>query len=182
MNKTQLYLIPISILLSCTPTKQATTDITTTKNLQTEIDSLKTVITENMSETKNQITTFLTFQNQDAEEAMNMYVELFDNSEVIEVQRYGKDIPAPEGSIMFARFILNGKEVRCSDSPIKHEWDFSPGVSMFVECTSVAEQERLFEKLSANGKIMMPLNNYGFSQKFGWVEDKFGISWQLNLQ
>jgi len=83
---------------------------------------------------------------------------------------------------MLARFKLNGKEVLCSDSYIKHEWTFTPGVSMFVECRTVSELERLFEKLSEGGQVMMPLDNYGFSQKFGFVEDGFGISWQLNLQ
>ncbi|MEO1258694.1 MAG: VOC family protein [Bacteroidota bacterium] len=134
-----------------------------------------------MTDTKKQITTFLTFQENNAEEAMNFYIELFENSEVIDIQRYGKDGPAKEGSVFLARFQLNGKEFLCSDSYITHEWTFTPAVSMFVDCHSVSELERLFEKLSENGAVMMPLDNYGFSQKFGFVEDRFGISWQLNL-
>ncbi|MEO1435041.1 MAG: VOC family protein [Bacteroidota bacterium] len=127
------------------------------------------------------MSTFLTFQENNAEEAMNFYVELFDNSKILEVQRYEAGGPAPEGSILFARFSLNGKEVRCSDSYIKHEWDFTPGVSLFVDCTSKEELEKLFTSLSEGGQVMMPLDNYGFSQRFGFVEDRFGISWQLNL-
>lgn len=130
----------------------------------------------------NQITTFLTFQENNAEEAMNYYIGLFDNSQIVEIQRHGSDGPAKEGTILMATFELNGKQFICSDSYVKHEWTFSPAISLFVECKTDSELENLFEKLSENGKVFMPLNNYGFSQKFGWVEDKFGISWQLNLK
>jgi predicted 3-demethylubiquinone-9 3-methyltransferase (glyoxalase superfamily) len=131
---------------------------------------------------KQQITTFLTFQENNAEEAMNFYMKLFDNSEILEIQRHGKDGPAKEGTIMMAKFSLNGKEFICSDSYVKHEWTFTPGISMFVECKTENELENLFKKLSESGKVFMALDNYGFSQKFGWVGDKFGITWQLNLQ
>lgn len=131
---------------------------------------------------KQQITTFLTFQENNAEGAMNFYVELFDNSEVLEIQRHGKDGPGKEGTIMVARFTLNGKEFICSDSFVKHEWTFTPAISMYVECTTESELEKLFKALSEDGKVFMNLDNYGFSQKFGWVGDKFGITWQLNLQ
>lgn len=131
---------------------------------------------------KQQITTFLTFQQNNAEEAMRFYVSLFDNSEILEVQRWGKEDRGKEGAIMNARFILNGKGFICSDSPIKHNWTFTPAVSMFVECNSEDELEKLAKKLSENGEVAMPVDNYGFSQKFGWVVDKFGISWQLNFQ
>lgn len=130
---------------------------------------------------KLQITTFLTFQENNAEQAMNFYVGLFDNSKVIAIQRYEKGGPAKEGTIMMARFELNGKEFICSDSYIKHSWTFTPAVSNFVECKNEDELETLFAKLSEGGTVMMPLNNYGFSKKFGWVADQFGISWQLNL-
>lgn len=128
------------------------------------------------------IATFFTFQEDNAEEAMNFYVQLFNNSQIIEINRYGDDGPAKTGTIMMARFELNGKEFICSDSYVRHEWDFTPGVSNFVECEDHEELETLFEKLAENGKIMMPLDNYGFSEKFGFVEDRFGISWQLNLK
>ncbi|MEM7185626.1 MAG: VOC family protein [Bacteroidota bacterium] len=125
--------------------------------------------------------TFLTFQNSDAEEAMNFYVALFENSKVTSVQRYGKEGPAKEGTILYATFELNGIPFACCDSYIKHEWDFTPGVSIFVDCNSEEEITTLFEKLSENGSVLMPLGNYGWSKKFGFVEDRFGVSWQLNL-
>jgi predicted 3-demethylubiquinone-9 3-methyltransferase (glyoxalase superfamily) len=131
---------------------------------------------------EKQITTFLTFQENNAEEAMNFYIGLFDNSQIIELQRHGSGGPAKEGSILIAKFELNGKQFICSDSFVKHGWTFSPAISMYVECRTEDELEKLFNKLSENGNVYMPLDNYGFSKKFGWVGDKFGVTWQLNLQ
>lgn len=129
-----------------------------------------------------QISTFLTFQKEDAEQAMNLYVDLFENSKIIDVQRWGESGPGKEGTIMHASFSLNGHPFMCSDSPAIHEWGFTPAVSNFVECSTEAEIENLYNKLSEGGKTMMPLDNYGFSQKFGFIEDRFGVSWQLNLK
>jgi len=112
---------------------------------------------------------------------MNFYIDLFDGAKIISINRFGEEGPAKAGSIQKAVFELNGKQFICSDSYIKHNWDFSPAISMFVECNTSKELENLFEKLSKSGKVFMSLDNYGFSRKFGWVEDKFGISWQLNL-
>jgi len=131
---------------------------------------------------ETQITTFLTFQENNAEEAMNFYVGLFDNSKILTLHRHGKQGPGKEGSIMMAKFELNGKPFICSDSFVKHEWTFTPAMSLYVECKTNEELEKLFNNLSENGNVYMPLDNYGFSQKFGWVGDKFGITWQLNLQ
>jgi predicted 3-demethylubiquinone-9 3-methyltransferase (glyoxalase superfamily) len=69
----------------------------------------------------------------------------------------------------------------CSDSPIKHGFTFTPSNSTFVEFDSVAELERVFGLLSEGGQVLMPLGNYGFSERFGWVNDRFGVSWQLNF-
>jgi predicted 3-demethylubiquinone-9 3-methyltransferase (glyoxalase superfamily) len=131
---------------------------------------------------KQQIITSLTFQKNDAEQAMNFYVSLFDNSKIVEIQRWNEEGPGKEGTIMYAKFELNGQTFMCSDSPPVHGWDFTPAVSNLVECENEEEITRLFAKLSENGVVAMPLDNYGFSQKFGWVMDRFGVSWQLNLQ
>lgn len=131
---------------------------------------------------KKQITSFLTFQKNNAEEAMNFYIDLFDNSKVIEIQRYDKNGPGKKGTIIKAIFELNGKQFICSDSFIQHEWDFTPAISNWVECETAKNIEFLFEKLSENGEIKMPLDNYGFSKQFAFVEDRFGVSWQLNLE
>lgn len=131
---------------------------------------------------KKQITTFLTFQNNKAEEAMNFYIDLFNNSEVIEVQRNGKDGPGKEGTLLRAVFELNGTRFICSDSFIQHDWSFTPAVSNWVECETEEELKRLYKTFSEKGNIKMPLENYGFSKQFAFVEDRFGVSWQLNMK
>lgn len=178
-------LIPLLFLslvaISCTNSKTEQNNLAEIEKLQVENDSLKNILTQNKASKKDEIATFLTFQDNNAENAMNFYVELFDNSKIIKVQRWGKEGPVEEGKIMHATFDLNGSLFMCSDSPPVHKWDFSPAVSNYIECKSESELGKLFSKLSENGNVMMPLNNYGFSQKFGWVVDQFGVSWQLNL-
>ena len=127
----------------------------------------------------SKISTFLMFEG-NAEEAMKYYVSLFDNSEVLFVTRWDDSQPAVEGKIKYAAFMLNGISFMCSDSPVDHDFTFTPSFSVFVNCSTLSELEKLFTSLSDGGNVLMPLNNYGFSKKFGWVEDKFGISWQLN--
>jgi predicted 3-demethylubiquinone-9 3-methyltransferase (glyoxalase superfamily) len=180
-------IIPLLLLLSlvtisCTDSKPEKDNLAEIEKLQEENDSLKNMLKQNKSIMKNQLITSLTFQDNNAENAMNFYVELFDNSRIINVQRWGKDGPVEEGRIMQATFELDGNLFMCSDSPPVHDWDFTPAVSIYIECENESELERLFSKLSENGKVTMPLDNYGFSQKFGWVIDQFGVSWQLNLK
>ncbi|HEU4602022.1 MAG TPA: VOC family protein [Steroidobacteraceae bacterium] len=129
----------------------------------------------------HKISPFLMFQKSCAEEAMQFYVGLFSRSEITHVERYGRGEPGPEGTVKRADFTLAGQEVICIDSPVKHAFDFTPSMSLFVECESEAELQKAFDALSDGGAVLMPLNNYGFSQKFGWVNDRFGVSWQLNL-
>ena len=183
MRKTLPILLSLILLAtSCTDSKKENINLAEIEKLRTENNNLKSIIDKNMAATDQKIITFLTFQKEDAEQAMNFYVELFENSKIVSLQRWGKDGPGKEGTIMQATFNLNGSLFMCSDSPPIHTWDFTPAVSNYVECTDEGEIERLFTKLSENGEVAMPLNNYGFSQKFGWVMDQFGVSWQLNLQ
>lgn len=180
--------IPLILLLlvitatSCTNTKPKKYNAAEIEKLHLENDSLKNLVMQRKTNLKNQIIPFLTFQDNNAENAMNFYVELFDNSKIIKINRWGKEGPVEEGKIMHATFELNGRLFMCSDSPPIHDWDFSPAVSNYIECENESDLEILFLKLSENGIVTMPLNNYGFSQKFGWVIDQFGVSWQLNLQ
>jgi predicted 3-demethylubiquinone-9 3-methyltransferase (glyoxalase superfamily) len=137
------------------------------------------------------IATFLTFvgdQCGKAEEAINFYVSIFPKSEIKSLTKYseGEAGGTPE-LIKYGVFTLIGVEYMVSESNFNHAWSFTPGVSLFVECNSEVEIQVLFEELSSNGgQIMVPLDDYGlgeygFGKKFGWCEDKFGISWQLNF-
>lgn len=62
-----------------------------------------------------------------------------------------------------------------------HNWDFTPAVSIYIECESEEQINHLYEKLIDGGEVAMPLDNYGFSKKYAWLVDKFGVSWQLNF-
>jgi len=126
------------------------------------------------------ITTFLMFQGV-AEEAMNFYVSLFGGSEIRRVERYGPGEQGAEGTVKQATFTLAGRDFMCIDSPVKHPFRFTPSMSLFVDCESEAELEAAFGRLSAGGSVLMPVGNYGFSTRFGWINDRFGVSWQLNF-
>jgi predicted 3-demethylubiquinone-9 3-methyltransferase (glyoxalase superfamily) len=126
------------------------------------------------------ITPFLMFEG-GAEEAMTLYVSLLPRSEILAVDRYGAGDGPMAGRVRHARFSLGGREIRCIDSPAHHDFTFTPSTSLFVDCESAEELERLFAALAEGGKVLMPLDAYGFSTRFGWVNDRFGVSWQINL-
>ena len=124
---------------------------------------------------------FLMFQGGSAQAALDLYLATFPDSRMVRVERYARGEPGPEGTIKVAVFTLCGREFMCSDSPIKHGFTFTPASSTFVDFDSVAELERAFGILSQGGQVLMPLADYGFSQRFGWLNDRFGVSWQLNV-
>jgi predicted 3-demethylubiquinone-9 3-methyltransferase (glyoxalase superfamily) len=126
------------------------------------------------------ITTFLMFEGA-AEAAMNFYVSLFNDAKIVSLERYGSGEIGPEGTVKLASFTLCGRSFYCSDSPAKHDFTFTPSISLYVDMDSETEIEKVFGQLAEGGKIYMPLDQYWFSEKFGWVGDRFGVSWQLNL-
>lgn len=134
-----------------------------------------------MEKAKQKITTFLMFDGK-AEEAINFYTSLFDESEIIDIVRYGANEVGKEGTVKQAAFALNGQVFMCIDSSVKHEFTFTPAMSLYVTCVSEEEIDLLYEKLSQDGKVLMPLAAYPFSEKFSWVQDRYGVSWQLNLE
>lgn len=127
-----------------------------------------------------QITTFLMF-NGHAEEAMKLYVSLFPDSEILEIERYGEDEGEAEGSVKHALMSLGGQWFRCIDTPVPHALNFTPAMSLYVPCDTESEVETLFEKLSDEGQVLMPLDTYPFSKKYAWISDRYGVSWQLTL-
>lgn len=126
------------------------------------------------------VTPFLMFEG-NAEEAMNFYTSLFEQSEITSISRYGANEAGKEGSIMQATFTIKGQEFMCIDSVITHEFTFTPSISMYITCDTEEEIDRLYGSLTEGGGVLMPLDDYSFSKKFGWIVDKFGVSWQLNL-
>ena len=114
----------------------------------------------------HKITTFLTFDNQ-AEEAVNLYVSVFKNSKILNVSRYGEGAPVPAGTVMSVSFMLEGQEfMALNGGP---HFTFSDGISLFVSCETQDEVDELWEKLSAGGE----------KGPCGWLKDRFGVSWQI---
>jgi predicted 3-demethylubiquinone-9 3-methyltransferase (glyoxalase superfamily) len=123
---------------------------------------------------------FLMFTG-NAEEAISFYTSLFKNSGITSIVRYGLGEAGTEGSVLHATFTLNGQELMAIDSNVTHGFTFTPAFSLYIRCESEAEVADLFTKLSLDGEVLMSLDRYPFSRMFGWVQDRFGVSWQLNL-
>ncbi|HKD91419.1 MAG TPA: VOC family protein [Terriglobales bacterium] len=113
------------------------------------------------------ITTFLWFDNQ-AEEAANFYVSIFSNSKVLSSSRYGEGAPMPKGTVMTISFQLAGKEfIALNGGP---HYKFTPAISLSVACEDQKEIDYYWERLTSGG---------GKPVQCGWLEDKFGLSWQV---
>ena len=112
------------------------------------------------------ITPFLWFDDQ-AEEAMNLYVSIFKNSKILDVARYGEAGPGPAGSVMTATFQLEGQEFTALNGG--PEFKFTEAISFFVHCETQQEVDEFWEKLSEGGEESM----------CGWLKDKYGVSWQI---
>ena len=112
------------------------------------------------------IAPFLWFDDQ-AEQAMNFYVSIFKNSKVLSVTRYGDAGPGPKGTVMTARFRLEGQEfITLNGGPL---FKFTEAISFVVNCDRQEEVDEFWEKLSEGGE----------KSRCGWLKDKFGVSWQI---
>jgi predicted 3-demethylubiquinone-9 3-methyltransferase (glyoxalase superfamily) len=112
------------------------------------------------------ITPFLWFDGK-AEEAANFYVSVFKNAKIRNVSRYPEDSPGAAGTVMTVSFELEGQEfIALNGGP---EFAFTPAISFFIDCETQAEVDAFWERLSEGGK----------PGRCGWVEDKYGISWQV---
>lgn len=123
------------------------------------------------------ITPFLMFEG-NAEEAIYFYTSVFSKPEIKFFKRYEA---GAEGPVEVAVFSLNGQEFRCIDSIAKYGFTFTASISLFAECDTEKEIDDAFEKFSEGGQVLMPLTTYPFTNKFGRVADKFGVSWQLTF-
>ncbi|MBI5959596.1 MAG: VOC family protein [Chloroflexi bacterium] len=129
--------------------------------------------------------------DKDAEEAMNFYVSVFsksqeetESSKIVSIKRYPEEVPEEfmkgmEGKVLTGLFELAGHRFMALDGgPI---FKFTPAISFFVRCHSKDDVDVYWSRLSDGGTVLMPLDTYPFSQKYGWIQDKYGISWQVLL-
>ena len=129
--------------------------------------------------TTTTVTPFLMFQGK-AEEAMRLYTSLFANASIVEIERFGAGEPGAEGTVKKGAFVIGDRRFMCLDSPVKHAFGFTPALSLFVAGLSEPEVDRVFGALAEGGQVLMPLGTYPFSARFGWVNDRFGVSWQIS--
>lgn len=130
----------------------------------------------------NPIYPCLWFDNQ-AEDAAKFYTSIFKNSKIASVSRYGKEgfeaHHQPEGTAMVTMFELNGKKLMgLNGGPV---FKINPSISFFVTCESINETNELWNKLIDGGKALMAIDKYPWSERYGWVQDKFGLTWQLSV-
>jgi len=124
------------------------------------------------------IVPFLWFDNQ-AVEAADLYTSIFPNSKLGTVSRYGEGSPGQPGTVMSVSFELEGLQFHAlNGGPL---FKFTPSVSFFVGCETPEEIDALWKSLSEGGTVRMELQAYPFSDRFGWVADRYGLNWQLNL-
>ena len=112
---------------------------------------------------------------------MAYYAEHVPGAEVVELVRFGAGENGIEGSVLRGLMMLGGLTVQFFDSAVEHAFTFTPSISFFVTCQSHEEIARLAQALGHGGGVLMELADYGFSRQFTWLNDKFGVSWQLNL-
>lgn len=129
--------------------------------------------------TASTVTPFLMFTGR-AEEAMTFYTATFPGSSILSLERYGADGPGKEGTVYKSRMQIFGQELMFFDSPPVHAFTFTPSISFFVTCREDVDIDAVFHRLAEGGQIMMPIDAYPFSPRFGWVGDRFGVSWQLS--
>lgn len=118
---------------------------------------------------------FLMFEGQ-AGDALDLYVSAFDDAEVVDIER------REDGTIEAAFLRIGERRIRLFDSPVEHGFGFTPAISLFVEFDEPEEVDAAFAKLSEDGGVLMPLDAYPFSPRFAWINDRFGVSWQLSAK
>ncbi len=128
----------------------------------------------------SKVATHLMFVGQ-AAAALELYKTTFPAFHIVHIERYGPGEAGPEGSVKRADASFAGHALLVIDSPVTHAFTFTPAMSLYVECESREELDAAFTALSTGGQVFMPFDNYGFSARFGWCSDRFGVSWQLNL-
>ncbi|HSV86087.1 MAG TPA: VOC family protein [Levilinea sp.] len=119
-----------------------------------------------------------------AEEAMNFYVSLYDNSRLVEIFYYPEGVEdehmqGMQGKVLNGIFELAGQRFMALDGG--PYFQLNPSISFFVHCQDEEEIDRLYARLSPGGADLMPLQQYPFAEKYVWLQDRYGLTWQLML-
>lgn len=114
--------------------------------------------------------------DKEAKAAAELYVAAFGGASKINNVNVISDTPSGDSEIV--SFQLGDQAfMAISAGPL---FAFNPSISLHVKCNNKAEVADLWEKLSAGGTVLMELGEYPFSEKYGWTQDRYGLSWQIN--
>jgi predicted 3-demethylubiquinone-9 3-methyltransferase (glyoxalase superfamily) len=108
-------------------------------------------------------------QNGNAERAVNFYISVFDNSEIVGIMHYEKGQHDIEGNVAHAQFKLDGQVFMAMDSSLDHKFGFNEGISMVIDCENQDQIDYYWNKLTLGGE----------ESQCGWLKDQFGVSWQV---
>jgi predicted 3-demethylubiquinone-9 3-methyltransferase (glyoxalase superfamily) len=122
---------------------------------------------------------FLMFQGR-CEEAMTFYAATLPDTRIVALEHHGPGGAGEEGKVFMARLSVAGLEIMAFDSLPVHAFDFTPSFSIFLEVSDPEEVDRLAAALDGGSRALMPAGDYGFSRRYAWVADQFGITWQIN--
>jgi predicted 3-demethylubiquinone-9 3-methyltransferase (glyoxalase superfamily) len=119
--------------------------------------------------------------DREAEEAAKFYTAVFKNSgvgSIVRATRAGFEIHGlPEGTVMIVEFEIEGQQfIAINGGPI---FKFTPAISFLIGCTSKEEVDFLWKNLAQGGTALMELGQYPFSERYGWTQDRYGLSWQV---
>lgn len=81
--------------------------------------------------------------------------------------------------LVLAEVTIAGQTLAVFDSAPVHDFGFTPAISLALQCDSAEEVDAIFAVLSEGGTVRMSLGAYDFSERYAWIDDRFGVSWQL---
>lgn len=121
--------------------------------------------------------------NDTAEQAATFYESVFDDAKINRITKYTDAGKAQHGhnagDVMTVEFTVEGMHFTgLNGGP---QFQLNPSISFFVQCEAAEKVDKLFTALSEGGEVLMPLGSYPFAKRYGWVSDKFGVSWQIIL-
>ncbi len=116
-----------------------------------------------------------------AEEAASFYTQTFPDGHIVGVSRYPEAIDnpggKPRGSVLTVEFSISGQRFTALNGG--PQFVLNPTISFFVFTDTVADADRVFAALEEGGEVLMPIDSYPWSERYGWVQDRFGVSWQV---
>ncbi len=124
---------------------------------------------------------FVGDQSGRAREAVEFYAAHVPGVSVEQVDSLPAEVDPAATDLVRAQFSIGGTRFIAFDGGRAHDFTFTPAVSIWLDLETEAELGSLADVLADGGKVLMPLGDYGFSRAFAWVDDRFGVSWQLNL-